>query len=145
MTNQDKVKEFMKLAGQATPEKIVEPDDKTKILRVKLLMEELLEFADAAGVKVNVGFEVDITDFDFEVVNKSDFVEVADAFADIEYVLHGAAISYGINSQEVFEVVHDSNLKKFGPGGYKNSLGKWIKPPDWEKPDIASVLEKQKA
>lgn len=30
-----------------------------------------------------------------------------------------------------------------GVGGYKRSDGKWIKPPDWKKPDISKVLHEQ--
>lgn len=30
-----------------------------------------------------------------------------------------------------------------GVGGYKRSDGKWIKPPDWKKPNISKVLQEQ--
>jgi predicted HAD superfamily Cof-like phosphohydrolase len=145
MTNQDKVREFMAKAGQPTPEAILEePDEKTKALRISLLMEELLELAKASGVQVSVGYAVDIEDFEFNVIGKTDIVEVADALADIEYVMHGASVAYGLKMQPIFDVVHESNMAKFGPGGYRNAVGKWIKPPDWQKPDISALLDEQR-
>ena len=49
---QNNVKEFMVKAGQATPDKPIIPDAATRILRVKLLLEEVLELAEASGVEI---------------------------------------------------------------------------------------------
>jgi predicted HAD superfamily Cof-like phosphohydrolase len=149
--NQDKVKEFMKLAGQATPEKIETPEPSVRILRVKLLLEEVLELAAASGVEISTGMTVpqgsklSLENFVFSPQQNVDIVEVADALCDIEYVNQGAAVAYGIKLQPVFDAVHDSNMKKFGPGGYRRDDGKWVKPADWQKPDIQKVLEEQGA
>src|SRR3954471_12552498 len=45
---------------------------------------------------------------------KEDIVEVADAIADLVYVLKGMAVSYGIDLEHVFREVHQSNMTKVG-------------------------------
>jgi predicted HAD superfamily Cof-like phosphohydrolase len=67
--------------------------------------------------------------------------EVADALADLAYVVEGGNLAYGIDSRAVLAEVHRSNLSKVG--GYKNEDGKWVKPSTYSKPDIVSVLKKQ--
>lgn len=122
MHYQHKVKEFMNVFGQDCPSKPTIPDLKTRILRVKLLLEELLELADASGVKIvdSLGLEIStamLKEKDgIEVVENPqkspDIVEVADALADISYVNYGAANAYGIDIHPVEQEVHDSNMTK---------------------------------
>ncbi|MEM8583252.1 MAG: nucleoside triphosphate pyrophosphohydrolase family protein [Bacteroidota bacterium] len=63
-------------------------------LRINLLREELKELEEA------------ITD--------NDLVEVADALADLQYVLSGAVLEFGLQSRfaALFEEVHRSNMSK---------------------------------
>jgi predicted HAD superfamily Cof-like phosphohydrolase len=163
---QEKIKDFMKKAGQDTPKMPYIPDDKTRALRVQLLLEEVLELAEASGVvvlqtlneqqlkeikgakegepvhvaitKKKQNFYI-IKDYKEEV----DLVEVADALADIEYVNLGAGAAYGLDVQEFFDEVHDSNMTKF-VDGYRDETGKWRKGPSFREPDLKQVLKNQK-
>lgn len=70
------------------------PDAKRCALRVNLLQEELNELKTA--------------------IEQNDLVEVADALADIQYVLSGAIHEFGLGSRfkELFDEVQRSNMSK---------------------------------
>ncbi len=72
----------------------------------------------------------------------SDIVEVADAIADLLYVVYGAAVTFGIPIDAVFAEVHRSNMTKLGPDGAPiyRADGKVLKGPDFEPPDILGIL-----
>lgn len=147
MSIQAGVKEFMVGVGQNVPDKPTEPSNDQKILRTRLLVEEVLEFAEAAGVSIYTlgpdGIEIlKMENLTFDVTGPTDFVEIADACADINYVSYGAAITYGIDLDPVEAEVQKTNLAKI-PGGYKDENGKWCKPKGWVAPDIKSIIEKQ--
>jgi predicted HAD superfamily Cof-like phosphohydrolase len=132
MHYQEKVTEFMTVFGQDCPTKPTIPDLQTRILRVKLLLEEVLELTHASGLKIvdHLGFEFSkklLTDKDgIQIVENTqiqpDVVEVADAIADISYVNYGAAAAYGINIQPIEEEVHSSNMTKLFTQEEVNSL-----------------------
>lgn len=70
------------------------PDADRCRLRMNLLQEELNELADA--------------------IANNDLVEAADAFADLQYVLSGAILEFGLGEKftALFEEVHRSNMSK---------------------------------
>ncbi|MFT5641224.1 MAG: putative HAD superfamily Cof-like phosphohydrolase [Cyclobacteriaceae bacterium] len=70
------------------------PDEKRSALRVSLIAEELEELAQA--------------------IKENDLVEVADALCDIQYVLSGAVLEFGLGDKFVslFEEVQRSNMSK---------------------------------
>lgn len=70
------------------------PDDQRIQLRYNLIFEELQEFSAAAV--------------------SGDIVEVADALADLQYVLAGAILEFGLGNKfaEIFEEVQRSNMSK---------------------------------
>ena len=70
------------------------PDSKRCELRVSLLQEEVQELADAIAAH--------------------DLVEIADALADIQYVLSGAVLEFGMAGRfkELFDEVQRSNMSK---------------------------------
>ncbi len=130
---------FMDKAGQSFPTIPTIPDDKTIELRLRLILEEFRELVYACGYDYDEESDTFVKDLDGEV----DIVEVADALTDINYVTKGAGIAFGIDLEPIFKLVQDSNMAKFGPGGYRREDGKWMKPPDWKKPDIAAELARQ--
>lgn len=67
-------------------------DEKTKKLRIDLIQEELDELKTA--------------------IAENDMVEVGDALADILYVTYGAGVSFGIDLDKAFDLVHASNMSK---------------------------------
>lgn len=137
----------MKKVGQRIPEEPEVPDAHTRTLRAKLILEEALETIDALGVRVAAsrnGVDVPLTSSDtdlvFEATNEVDLEGVVDGCADISVVTVGTLISFGIDDEPVLEEVDAANLRKFEPGSYMREDGKWIKPPDWQPPDIVGVI-----
>jgi predicted HAD superfamily Cof-like phosphohydrolase len=97
------------------------PDEKTKILRMNLIKEEVAELEEA--------------------FNNNDIIKIADGIADILYVVYGTAISCGLDMEPLFQEVHRSNMTKIG--GYKRKDGKWIKPDTYEKADLWPIIMAQ--
>lgn len=95
--------------------------DKIRMLRERLIEEEAKEY--------------------FEASVDNDLVLMADALADIVYVVLGAAVSFGVDLDPVFREVHRSNMSKIG--GHKDEGGKWIKPETYSPADIQAELIKQ--
>lgn len=67
---------------------------------------------------------------------------VADALADLLYVIHGTALEWGIPIERVFKEVHRSNMSKVWDDGtvHFRSDGKVMKPPMYSPADIGSCL-----
>lgn len=148
MSHQDRVKEFMVLAKQETPDKPTVPSDKVLELRAKLMLEELFELLGAMGITViNTNQDTNILDYKNLLISRNDYpvdiVEVADGLADESVVLYGTAVAFGIDMKPLVEEVDNNNLAKFGPGHYIREDGKLMKPPGHKKPDIAKVLKQQ--
>ena len=98
----------------------------TVLLRHNLMKEENEEYLEAAQNK--------------------DLVEVADALGDMLYILCGTILSHGMQHKitEVFNEIQRSNMSKLGSDGkpiYRED-GKVLKGPNYFKPNIASILEK---
>ena len=91
-------------------------------LRVDLIEEELEELKDA--------------------INKKDLKETVDALTDILYVTYGAGHAFGVNLDECFEEVQNSNMSKLGEDGKPiyNEAGKVMKGPNYFKPDLSKYL-----
>ena len=70
-----------------------------------------------------------------EATRAGDVVAIADACADILYVVYGTAYTYGIPLDAVFDEVHASNLTK-EPG----PTGKVVKGAGYRPPNVAGVL-----
>jgi predicted HAD superfamily Cof-like phosphohydrolase len=91
-------------------------------LRVELIDEEFKEFK--------------------EGIANHDIVEIADALADLIYVIYGAALEFGIPIDKVVEEVHRSNMTKVWPDGtiHRREDGKIMKPPTYSPANINSIL-----
>ena len=123
MTNFEKVGTFMKTFGQDVKQSSSFSNDKINELRVSLIKEELDEL--------------------IEAINKKDLVEVADALTDILYVTYGAGHAFGINLDECFQEVQNSNMSKLDSNGKPiyNDKGKVMKGPNYFKPDLSKFLK----
>lgn len=141
-----RVKEFMQKVGQATPSRPETPDEHTRILRAKLILEEALETIEALGVEVtNHGIRIEDDALGYSAPNEVDFEMVVDGCADISVVTMGTLVAFGVDDEPVLEEVDAANLRKFGPGSYKREDGKWMKPPGWTSPDIMAAVERGQA
>lgn len=103
-------------------------DPKTNALRINLLAEEVEELKEA--------------------LDNGDIVEVLDALTDIQYVLDGAYLSFGLHDvkQAAFEEVQRSNMSKLGEDGkpiVRPEDGKILKGPNYFKPDISQFIKKE--
>jgi predicted HAD superfamily Cof-like phosphohydrolase len=80
-----------------------------------------------------------------QALSDNDVVEVADALADLLYVVYGAAHTFGIDIQPIFDEVHRSNMAKVGADGkvIRRSDGKILKPEGWTPPNVKGEIEKQ--
>jgi predicted HAD superfamily Cof-like phosphohydrolase len=78
-----------------------------------------------------------------EAYERDDLAEIADAIADIVYILVGTAHLKGIPFDRVLAEVHRSNMTKLGPDGKarRRADGKILKPPTFEPPRIREILE----
>lgn len=146
-TNQQNVKDFMVKAGQSTPEKPTVPPIKDRILRVRLLMEEVLELAEASGVEINLRYKkfpisMDTLDFEHNLCDP-DLEGIADALCDINYVNEGAGVTYGLDLEPFQSEVHRSNMSKFIDGHRDEKTGKWIKGPSYSPADLEPILKNQ--
>lgn len=146
MNQHTAVKDWMLTFGQATPAKPGFPSDEVVTLRFDLILEELGELGDAMDAK--------------------DLTAVADALADLLYVVHGANVAFGLNGDAVFQLVHESNMAKLWTNAevcsqapefwidhnyrqipeqqryiVRRTDGKICKPPSWNKPAIAELLD----
>lgn len=158
---QKRVLEFHRAFGQLAPEKFTPlRDPKVLELRCKLLLEEVLEFCAAAGVRVynsspdycnrisDIGDLELVHDIIFRgagVGNEPNDVAMADALGDIKYVNDGTAVCMGLDLEPVTAEIHRSNMSKLNVDGkpIKREDGKCLKGPNYSPPDIESVIKAQ--
>lgn len=80
-----------------------------------------------------------------EAVEAGDLVETMDALCDIQYLLDGAWLEFGMHrlKSDAFSEVHASNLSKMGADGKPvlREDGKVLKGPDFFPPDLKRVLD----
>ncbi len=88
------VAKFHKTFNLPIEEKPIIPSKKRCELRINLLQEELDELKEA--------------------IENNDIIEVADALADIQYVLSGAVLEFGLGNKfnDLFSEVQRSNMSK---------------------------------
>jgi predicted HAD superfamily Cof-like phosphohydrolase len=125
----NQVKEFRQAfnlpIGEVKPEiEIQHISIQTMLLHLKLINEESFELIEA-------------------LVNR-DIVEVADAIADIRYLLCGLELELNLQSysEAIFDEVHASNMSKLDENGkpiYRED-GKVLKSDKYFEPNIAKIL-----
>lgn len=112
MTNQEKVEQFMRAAGEPVQTSPGHPTTAERELRINLITEELDELRSTHSL-----------------------VMIADAIADLLYVVYGTAAAYGFDAQKLFDEAHRSNMTKF-IDGHRRADGKWIKGPSYSPADF---------
>lgn len=116
--------EFHKKFGRTINIKPTLVSEKDASLRANLIIEEAQEFLTAT--------------------KERNIIEIADAIADLLYVVYGAAVTYGIDAQAVFTEVHRSNMTKIWEDGtihHREEDGKIIKPSTYSPANIENVLK----
>ncbi len=148
---QKQVLEFHKNAGQLINKVPSVIDAQTAVLRVRLLLEEVLEFAEASGVEIltlhgeNLDTEsISNNELTFSQTGRPDLVAIADALGDINYVSEGAAVSYGIDLEPVTEAIHQNNMLKL-INCVKDENGKVVKDKNHPKLDLSQIINSQQS
>lgn len=119
MNSKDDVKTFMIACGQTKNDFGPQAE-----LYVDLVIEEFKELMAAYGNR--------------------DKVEIADACADLKWVIEGLEHSLNIPQQEVWDEVSRSNLAKISSSGKveKREDGKVLKPEGWTPPNIKAIIKR---
>ena len=125
-TTLEQVQEFHETYGLPVQKMPDLTDAQTNELRINLLAEELDELKEA--------------------IENNDHVEVLDALIDLQYVLDGAFLSFGLADVKIaaFAEVHDSNMSKLGENGKairREGDGKVMKGPNYWKPDMTKFIK----
>jgi len=124
------------------PHPQVPSDDRVR-MRMRLIAEEFFETLEAVFGEGALCLDdrnrlmscIDVDDI------KVDLPEFADGLADLDYVVEGCRLEFGINRYPIAAEVQRANMAKVG--GPTREDGKRLKPPGWTPPNIAGVLEAQ--
>jgi predicted HAD superfamily Cof-like phosphohydrolase len=116
-------------------------------LRLRLILEEFQELVEAhtddefgQPPSLRRAFEFIEQWIRERAVFSVDLPATADALADLDYVIAGTRLTYGIPGAEVAAEVHASNMRKVG--GKPDENGKLQKPDGWTPPDVEGVLRR---
>ena len=125
----EQVQEFHETYGLPVESSPNISDQKTNDLRINLIAEELEELKEA--------------------LKNNDIVETLDALIDLQYVLDGAFLSFGLHDvkETAFAEVHRSNMSKLGEDGKpirRESDGKVMKGPNYFVPDMSQFIKNKK-
>lgn len=121
------VREFHEIYGAPVKERPDISDGNLNELRLRLLQEELDELRDALAA--------------------GDIVEVLDALTDLQYVLDGAYLSFGLHQikDAAFDEVHRANMSKLGEDGkpiLREGDNKVLKGPNYRPPNLKSLYQR---
>ena len=127
-TTLEQVQEFHETYGLPVHDDINLSCEQTKQLRINLLQEELNELKEALA--------------------NDDPQETLDALIDLQYVLDGAFLSFGMQAVKdlAFDEVHRSNMSKLGADGKpirREGDGKVMKGPNYFAPDLGKFIKKK--
>ena len=128
-TTLEQVQEFHETYGLPVKGDVDLSCEQTKQLRINLLQEELDELKEALA--------------------NDDPQETLDALIDLQYVLDGAFLSFGLQAVKelAFDEVHRSNMSKLGADGKpirREGDGKVMKGPNYFAPDLGKFIKKNK-
>ena len=132
-SKQKDVEDFHEAFGLGHPDTPIMPTSISHDMRVSLIEEELYEFDDA-------GNELRYSQTNEAFIKAQ--AKIADSLTDLLYVVYGAAVTYGIDLEPMWKVVHHANMGKVGGG--RREDGKILKPKGWKHPDLIPLIEQQR-
>lgn len=149
------VREFHAVVvGEQDPDRPTVPPEDMIRRRLRLITEEYLELMEASlplGAELDSGtpdavafarVETLLMRFVNEAPIQVKLAAFADATVDLDYVVEGTRLAFGLDSRGLWRVVHAANMAKAGDP--VRADGKRLKPPDWKPPDIEAELERQR-
>lgn len=146
MSYMNMTREFITAMGQDKDKDILEYENTgTLHFRLCLLKEEMREVEEAADNLLDKIYESYIDGTEKEEKTKEVVRglkrELLKELCDLQYVLSGFAVTFGLPFDEAFRRVHESNMSKLGPDGkpiYRED-GKVLKGPNYKKPDLSDL------
>lgn len=144
----ENVRAFMVLCDQYrndTPTSTI--PEGVRRLRILLILEETIETIVAMAPSLKGKIETLYREMRLIVENAPllctpNLPEVADGLGDLDYVVEGARIAFGINGRPIAEAIHEANMTK-ASGPVDPNTGKKLKPPGFVPPDVAKLLIEQ--
>lgn len=123
-----------------------------RVLRVRLLLDEVLEYAKASAVRVLVhvghgGVLHGVSDLEFEPhdADEPDLAAMTHELGDCQVIVSGCAVQLGLPLlAAVAEEIHPANMRKLGPDGRPvvRADGKVVKPDGWQPANVARIVER---
>jgi predicted HAD superfamily Cof-like phosphohydrolase len=153
-TSYEMVKEFHQAFGHPVETSPLTPSVKQMKFRARFLLEEVSEHILALGARKrenqHLARAVELIELaraqvavalDYEF-NDVDMIEVADSLGDLDYIVNGAALTYGIPLPAITKEIHDSNMTKLGEDGKPiyDDEGKVIKGPAYRRPNLDFIF-----
>src|SRR4029077_13345714 len=110
----EQVAEFHRVFGHPTAAGPTIPPDERVRFRLRFIVEETLEAVEAAFAESEASGEV--RRLFAGIVDRSplsvDLPKLIDAFADIDYVVEGARLEFGVDGGPIADEVHRANMTK---------------------------------
>lgn len=111
-------------------------------MRLCLIREEAEEVEDAVCLLADKVFNAELLGIDMTEEIKAAKAALLKELCDLQYVLSGFVVTFGLPFDEAFKRVHESNMSKLGPYGkpvYRED-GKVLKGPNYKKPDLSDLV-----
>lgn len=111
-------------------------------MRLCLIREEAEEVEDAVCLLADKVFNAELLGIDMTEEIKAAKAALLKELCDLQYVLSGFAVTFGLPLDEAFKRVHESNMSKLGLDGkpiYRED-GKVLKGPNYKKPDLSDLV-----
>lgn len=146
-----RVSDLMTAGGQNTPARPTISSCDVRKLRARIILEEALEFCEAAGLDVFLDTQQGSARIVAEELQfrrnggGCSLQEMAKELADISVVTIGSLVAFGIRDVQLLEEVDANNLYKLHPQAKstRREDGKIIKDPNHPKADVGRVLRLQ--
>ena len=151
------LREFHTAMRLPTADVVTIPADDRVRLRLRLIAEEFFETLRATVMTsayystrdddVSVHYD-NIKSAEGEILEAIQKLNIAvdlptfvDGLADLDYVVEGTRLEFGVDGAPVAAEIHRTNMAK--TTGPLRADGKKLKPPGWTPPDVAGVLRAQ--
>lgn len=111
-------------------------------MRLCLIREEAEEVEDAVCLLADKVFNAELLGIDMTEEIKAAKAALLKELCDLQYVLSGFVVTFGLPFDEAFKRVHESNMSKLGSDGkpiYRED-GKVLKGPNYKKPDLSDLV-----
>lgn len=140
------VAEFHELADiPLLREPSIPPNERVR-LRARLITEEYLELMQSLYRNNSVRIAAIGQMIEFIIANEEpeiDLAEFADATCDLDYVVEGSRLEFGIDGYPIAKAIHEANMKKVEGNIERRNDDKILKPEGWKPADIDKLLEEQ--